>query len=194
MCCTSRCGAGPAPYDLLHLPASFRRQLDADKSGTTRHHYLLPRHDGHGRMPPYCGGIDHPRSSACRVPRHRHQRGQATLEDMSAPSQRLKDLVEATVDHHASLTHPDLQEVTIRWRGSFGYLSSPGLARATMTTSRSRSAASNTSATRTTGASRSTTTPPRPTPRPCWVPASPPNTLNNVIDTAALTHLADYQQ
>jgi hypothetical protein len=24
------------------------------------------------------------------------------------------------VDHHASLTHPDLQEITIRWRGSFG--------------------------------------------------------------------------
>jgi hypothetical protein len=26
------------------------------------------------------------------------------------------------MDHHASLTHPHLQEVTIRWRGSFGYL------------------------------------------------------------------------
>lgn len=24
------------------------------------------------------------------------------------------------MDHHASLTHPDLPEVTIRWRGSFG--------------------------------------------------------------------------
>ena len=27
-----------------------------------------------------------------------------------------------TVGHHASLTHPDPQEITIRWRGSFGYL------------------------------------------------------------------------
>jgi len=35
---------------------------------------------------------------------------------------RLKDLIEGTVDHHASLTHPDLQEVTICWRGSFGCL------------------------------------------------------------------------
>jgi hypothetical protein len=43
-------------------------------------------------------------------------------EDMPAPPQRLKDLIEGTVDHHASLTHSDLQEVTIRWRGSFGYL------------------------------------------------------------------------
>lgn len=38
------------------------------------------------------------------------------------PARRLKDLVEGTVDHHASQTHPDLQEITIRWRGSFGYL------------------------------------------------------------------------
>ena len=41
---------------------------------------------------------------------------------MPAPPKPLKDLIEGTVDHHASLTHPDLQEVTIRWRGSFGYL------------------------------------------------------------------------
>lgn len=41
---------------------------------------------------------------------------------MPAPPRRLKDLIEGTVDHHASQTHPDLQEVTIRWRGSFGYL------------------------------------------------------------------------
>ena len=41
---------------------------------------------------------------------------------MPAPPKRLKDLIEGTVDHHASQTHPDLQEVTIRWRGSFGYL------------------------------------------------------------------------
>jgi hypothetical protein len=41
---------------------------------------------------------------------------------MPVPPKRLKDLTEGTVDHHASLTFPDLQEVTIRWRGSFGYL------------------------------------------------------------------------
>lgn len=41
---------------------------------------------------------------------------------MPVPSKRLKDLIEGTVDHHASLTCPDLQEVTIGWRGSFGYL------------------------------------------------------------------------
>jgi hypothetical protein len=41
---------------------------------------------------------------------------------MPVPSRRLKDLIEGTVDHHASLAFPDLQEVTIRWRGSYGYL------------------------------------------------------------------------
>ena len=41
---------------------------------------------------------------------------------MPAPPKRLKDLIEGTVDHHASLTYPDLQEITIRWRGSLGYL------------------------------------------------------------------------
>ncbi|MGH3301266.1 MAG: hypothetical protein ACRDOK_06150 [Streptosporangiaceae bacterium] len=29
---------------------------------------------------------------------------------MPVPPKRLKDLIEGTVDHHASLTHPDLQE------------------------------------------------------------------------------------
>jgi hypothetical protein len=41
---------------------------------------------------------------------------------MPVPPKRLKDLIEGTVDHHASHACPDLQEVTIRWRGSFGYL------------------------------------------------------------------------
>ncbi|HTQ88052.1 MAG TPA: hypothetical protein VMK84_01020 [Streptosporangiaceae bacterium] len=41
---------------------------------------------------------------------------------MPVPSKRVKELTEGTVDHHASLTHPELQEITIRWRGSFGYM------------------------------------------------------------------------
>jgi hypothetical protein len=43
---------------------------------------------------------------------------------MPVPPKRLKELVEDTVDHHASLTHPSmrLQEITIRWKGSFGYM------------------------------------------------------------------------
>lgn len=41
---------------------------------------------------------------------------------MPVPSKRLKDITEGTIDHHASLTHPDLQEITIRWRGSYGYM------------------------------------------------------------------------
>ena len=41
---------------------------------------------------------------------------------MPVPPKRLTDLIEGTVDHHASVTLPDLQEVTIRWRGSFGHL------------------------------------------------------------------------
>jgi len=41
---------------------------------------------------------------------------------MPVPSRRLKDLIEGTVDHHASQRWPTLEEVTIRWRGSYGYL------------------------------------------------------------------------
>lgn len=41
---------------------------------------------------------------------------------MPVPSQRLKELIEGTVDHHASQRWPALEEVTIRWRGSYGYL------------------------------------------------------------------------
>ncbi len=38
------------------------------------------------------------------------------------PSRRLKDLIEGTVDHHASQRWLALEEVTISWRGSYGYL------------------------------------------------------------------------
>jgi len=41
---------------------------------------------------------------------------------MPVPSKRVKDITEGTVDYHAPLTHPELQEITIRWRGSFGYM------------------------------------------------------------------------
>ena len=41
---------------------------------------------------------------------------------MPVPTRRLKDLIEGTVDHHASQRWPALEEVTIRWRGSYGYL------------------------------------------------------------------------
>ena len=41
---------------------------------------------------------------------------------MPVPPRRLKDLIEGTVDHHASQRWPVLEEVTISWRGSYGYL------------------------------------------------------------------------
>jgi hypothetical protein len=41
---------------------------------------------------------------------------------MPVPTRRLKELIEGTVDHHASQRWPALEEVTIRWRGSYGYL------------------------------------------------------------------------
>ena len=43
-------------------------------------------------------------------------------EAMPVPSRRLKELIEGTVDHHASQRWPALEEVTISWRGSYGYL------------------------------------------------------------------------
>jgi hypothetical protein len=42
---------------------------------------------------------------------------------MPVPTKRLKELTEGTVDHHASQRWPALHEVTITWRGSYGYLS-----------------------------------------------------------------------
>lgn len=46
----------------------------------------------------------------------------ATMSPMPVPSRRLKDLIEGTVDHHASQHWPALEEVAITWRGSYGYL------------------------------------------------------------------------
>ncbi len=60
---------------------------------------------------------------ACRASRPGTVPPQASdTNGMPVPPRRLKDLIEGTVDHHASLTYPDLQEVTIRWRGSSGCL------------------------------------------------------------------------
>lgn len=41
---------------------------------------------------------------------------------MPVPPKRVKELTEGTAGHHASLTHPELQEITIRRRGSYGYM------------------------------------------------------------------------
>jgi hypothetical protein len=41
---------------------------------------------------------------------------------MPVPPRRLKELIEGTVDHHASQRWPALEEVTVSWRGSYGYL------------------------------------------------------------------------
>lgn len=38
------------------------------------------------------------------------------------PPKQLKNLIEGTVGHHASTAFPGLQEVTVRWRGPYGYL------------------------------------------------------------------------
>ena len=46
----------------------------------------------------------------------------ATLGTMPAPPRKLKDQVEDDLDHYASQRWPQLEEVTIRWRGSYGYV------------------------------------------------------------------------
>jgi hypothetical protein len=56
------------------------------------------------------------------APPGRQARASATLAGMPVPSKHLKFLIEGTVDHHASQRWPVLEEVTIRWRGGFGYL------------------------------------------------------------------------
>lgn len=45
------------------------------------------------------------------------------MEDMPVPSARLKIAIEGGLDFHASQRWPDLEEVTISWRGRYGYVS-----------------------------------------------------------------------
>jgi hypothetical protein len=52
----------------------------------------------------------------------RRHAGSGQNEAMPVPSRRLKELIEGTVDHHASQCWEALEEVTISWRGSYGYL------------------------------------------------------------------------
>lgn len=45
-----------------------------------------------------------------------------TLAGMPVPSRRLKDDLADDLDHHASIAWPQLGEVTVRWRGGYGYV------------------------------------------------------------------------
>ena len=45
------------------------------------------------------------------------------MEGMPVPSARLKTYIEGHLDFHASQRWPQLEEVTISWRGGYGYVS-----------------------------------------------------------------------
>ena len=45
-----------------------------------------------------------------------------TLDVVPVPGKRVKDGLAADLDHHASIVWPGLEEVTVRWRGGFGYV------------------------------------------------------------------------
>lgn len=44
------------------------------------------------------------------------------MEAMAVPAKRLKDRIESDLDHHASGRWPELEEVTLTWRGSYAYI------------------------------------------------------------------------
>jgi len=49
--------------------------------------------------------------------------GLATIWAMPVPPARLKTYLEGHLDFHASQRWPQLEEVTISWRGGYGYVS-----------------------------------------------------------------------
>ena len=49
--------------------------------------------------------------------------GFATMRAMPVPPARLKTYLEGHLDFHASQRWPQLEEVTISWRGGYGYVS-----------------------------------------------------------------------
>ena len=46
-----------------------------------------------------------------------------TMAGMPVPTARLKTYIEGHLDFHASQRWPQLEEVTISWRGGYGYVS-----------------------------------------------------------------------
>ena len=46
----------------------------------------------------------------------------ATIEAMPVPSARLKTTIVGHLDFHASQRWPQLEEITITWRGGYGYV------------------------------------------------------------------------
>src|SRR6187401_1264200 len=79
---------------------------------------MIKEVEGSGRRSPRSD--DTP--SAEHVNRHR-KLGLATIWAMPVPSARLKTYLEGHLDFHASQRWPQLEEVTISWRGSYGYVS-----------------------------------------------------------------------
>ena len=121
----SRCGLVPA----LMICTSFRRRLIVVRTGTAGGPCpALPgspgRHVSHGTEECTASGTGLTEPGRRVSGTVRVTRGAGDMVGMPVPSKRLRELVEGAVDHHASLTHPHpgLQEITIRWRGSFGYM------------------------------------------------------------------------
>jgi hypothetical protein len=54
--------------------------------------------------------------------RHAKERRCATPKPMPVPARKLKDQVEDDLDHYASQRWPQPEEITIRWHGSYGYV------------------------------------------------------------------------
>ncbi len=44
------------------------------------------------------------------------------MDAVPVPAKDLKERIESELDHHASQRWPDLEEITVTWRGSYGYL------------------------------------------------------------------------
>lgn len=57
-----------------------------------------------------------------RIPTSFPSATSGTMDCVPVPGKRLKKQVEGDLDHYASKRWPDLEEVTITWRGSYGYI------------------------------------------------------------------------
>jgi hypothetical protein len=121
------------------------------------------------------------------MPGHATRQRVVTLEGVPVPSKRVKDDLAADLDHHASIAWPGLEEVTVRWRGGFGYVT------AYISEDEGVPLCRGTSGSMTPGSSRSTTRPPTPTGTQSYLMANPPAALRTPWTAPAESTSPTYQ-
>ena len=114
----------PGPLDLPELAADLVTYPPQGFTATPGQPYRVGAgQPGHDRPPSMIDkSVDHGQCRLLGVSARDDTRDHAHTGRRARTGKRVKDDLAADLDHHASLVWPGLEEVTVRWRGGYGYV------------------------------------------------------------------------